>query len=561
MAIVGTSGNDTLDGTIFGEVIKGLGGDDTLNGKAGADVLIGGTGADIVSGGLGGDVLEVGDGDTADGDIYDGGSGSDRLAIADTIAPVAGEFSVDFLNSTIASIETLDFDGSVDISARFAASSFGGTGFADGLLVDGSSSADRITIITGTDLFLDLRGLTFVNWGTGNTISIFGDDSNEIIFGSSQDDVIFGGSGTDSVIGGGGDDTVIADRTTIGDTYDGGAGSDTLSVSAVLVDVKNALLTSFEQLLFDRNNASASHSISFFANQFGGAGVSSALQIAGSFASTDAVDISMGGSANFDASGFVISGFSGLDRIEFFGDNDSESIIGSSAADSMFGNGGSDVLGGGVGNDFLDGGAGADSMLGGAGDDTYVIDDAGDFAAEILIGADPGGVDTVLASVTHTLTGFIENLVLNGAAAIDGIGNGLANTITGNGGANILKGLGGADRLIGGGGADGLNGGGNDRFIYTAITDSGVGAGVRDFIQGFATGDRINVAAIDANTTLALNQAFILDAGGGFVAGEFRFVVGAANTIIEFNTDADAAAEMQIVVRNVTSLTAAGLIL
>jgi len=333
-------------------------------------------------------------------------------------------------------------------------------------------------------------------------------------------------------------------------------------VSAVLVDVENALLTSFEQLLFDRNNASASHSISFFANQFSSAGVSSALQITGSSASTDVVDISMGSSANFDASGFVISGFSGLDRIEFFGDNDSESIIGSSTADSMFGNGGSDVLGGGGGNDFLDGGAGADSMFGGAGDDTYVIDDAGDFAAEILIGADPGGVDTVLASVTHTLTGFIENLVLNGAAAINGIGNGLANTITGNGGANILKGLGGADQLIGVGGADVLNGGGgNDRFIYTAITDSGVGAGVRDIIQGFATGDRINVAAIDANTTLALNQAFILDAGGGFVAGEFRFVVGAANTIIEFNTDADAAAEMQIVVQNVTSLTAADLIL
>ncbi len=563
MALInGDDNNNVLNGTILSDLLKGLGGDDTLNGGAGLDTLVGGPGIDASHGGLGADSMVVGQGDAIGGEIYDGGSGNDKLQLSRFFDQTSGDLQANFITSSMVSIESLEFvSAGSTFSAAFAASSFGGTGFAASLAVAGGTGIDQISIFMGKDTLLDLRGLTFLNWNTNDSISIFGGSLSETIFGSSERDTIASGSATDTVFGGGGDDTIILNNQTGGgDSYDGGSGTDTLKVSGAAVDLRNVSLTGFEKLLFDTTFSSGS--VTFSASQFGGSQLTSALVIEDLRPSTVVVNIDMGAATAFSANGFVVTGFTSLDRIQFNGDADGETMTGSSVRDNMVGAGGADFLLGAGGNDNLIGGTGADTMLGGAGDDTYDIDEAGDLAAEILFGADPGGNDTVGSTISTTLTGFIENLVLNGAAAINGVGNGLANTITGNGGANILKGLGGADRLIGGGGADVLNGGGgNDRFIYTAITDSGVGAGVRDIIQGFATGDRINVAAIDADAALALDQAFILDAGGGFAAGEFRFVVGAANTIIEFNTNADAAAEMQIVVQNVTNLTAADLIL
>lgn len=114
------------------------------------------------------------------------------------------------------------------------------------------------------------------------------------------------------------------------------------------------------------------------------------------------------------------------------------------------GNGGANSLTGGLGDDTLNGGGGADTLVGGAGDDLYSVDNAGDVVIEL---ADEG-TDLVQASVSHTLSAYVENLTLTGGAAIDGTGNDLANIITGNGGANRLSGGIGADTLIGGAGDD-----------------------------------------------------------------------------------------------------------
>src|SRR5262249_30142795 len=80
---------------------------------------------------------------------------------------------------------------------------------------------------------------------------------------------------------------------------------------------------------------------------------------------------------------------------------------------------------------------------------------------------------TVQGSIDYTLPANVENLVLTGAA-LNGWGNGVANTITGTSGANaiygldgndILLGLGGDDALLGGTGADTMVGGaGNDTY-------------------------------------------------------------------------------------------------
>jgi Ca2+-binding RTX toxin-like protein len=93
-------------------------------------------------------------------------------------------------------------------------------------------------------------------------------------------------------------------------------------------------------------------------------------------------------------------------------------------------------------------------MRGLAGGDFYVVDNAGDVADEGVAGSN--GTDMVQSSITFSLSdavhakGSIEKLTLTGTAAINGTGNGLANTLLGNAAANRLNGLGGSDTLTGG---------------------------------------------------------------------------------------------------------------
>ena len=58
------------------------------------------------------------------------------------------------------------------------------------------------------------------------------------------------------------------------------------------------------------------------------------------------------------------------------------------------------------------------------------------------------------ASVSFTLSSYVENLILTGTGNIAGIGNGLANIITGSSGDNTLDGKAGADTMKGGKGND-----------------------------------------------------------------------------------------------------------
>lgn len=87
--------------------------------------------------------------------------------------------------------------------------------------------------------------------------------------------------------------------------------------------------------------------------------------------------------------------------------------------------------------------------------------------------------------MTYTLVANVENLSLIGTTAINGTGNGLANTIIGNTFNNILAGNMNNDTLDGGAGNDRLTGGaGLDVFRFTTAPTANI-----DTIVDFAVVD------------------------------------------------------------------------
>jgi Ca2+-binding RTX toxin-like protein len=196
----------------------------------------------------------------------------------------------------------------------------------------------------------------------------------------------------------------------------------------------------------------------------------------------------------------------------------------------------------------LDGNGGVDNLAGGTGDDSYITD-----GGDTLTEAANAGTDTVKSSATFTLANNFENLTLTGTGNINGTGNAANNLITGNDGSNILTGAAGTDTLVGGSGDDSLIGGtgndlmaggaGNDTFVFNASNESGVGLGNNDIITDFqgdgpAVGDIINLAAIDANTGVAGDQAFQFIGTAAFSgAGQLRYTLVGGDTIIQANTN------------------------
>jgi Ca2+-binding RTX toxin-like protein len=240
------------------------------------------------------------------------------------------------------------------------------------------------------------------------------------------------------------------------------------------------------------------------------------------------------------------TGGAGTDTVTLF-----ENLTGSAYGDTLTGSTAANLLVGLAGDDSLNGGDGADTMVGGTGNDSYVVDNPGDVVME-----NPGeGADTVSASVTYVLGANVEDLTLTGTGAINGTGNGDANLIIGNAGNNVLAGLGGADTLSGGAGAD--------RFVFLNVTDSPTGSG--DVIMDFshAQSDKIDLSGIDANSTLAGDQAFTFIGAVGFhgIAGELNYSVTQTGITVTGDVNGDGVADFAINLTGLTSIASADFIL
>ncbi len=294
--------------------------------------------------------------------------------------------------------------------------------------------------------------------GTPGPDVLNGGADNDTIRGLDGDDVLYGGTGNDVLYGGAGND--LLDGGVGGDTMYGGLGDD----GYVVDDAGDVII------------------------EAAGEGVDTVVR------SFDSAAVLADNVENLTLTGAVLLGN---------GNELGNAIVGNDADNILRGLIGNDTLTGGGGNDLLDGGTGADTMLGGQGDDVFMVDQADDV---VLENADEG-LDTVLASVSYTLSDNVESLILDSTSADStGTGNAQANRLTGNDYDN---------RLDGGLGADILEGGlGNDTYLVDNAADQVLeqidGGGVDQVISSSVD---YTLAANVENLTLAEGSAALRGTG------------------------------------------------
>ncbi|WP_173947728.1 hypothetical protein [Microvirga terrae] len=402
----------------------------------------------------------------------------------------------------------VESSGNVTNSGLIQAGSSGVT-FASG----DSFLSNTGTIVAQTAVFGSFDRDTLLNQGTiqGDILLNEGDDlydgltgmvtdvvnlgrGNDIAYGGSGIETLVGGDGKDSLFGNGGDDSLVGGFGI--DYLDGGEGADLM---------------------------------------VGGEGDDT-------FVIDDSNDVAMEASGGFEGIDLVRASISyalgaNLENLWLTGDDDLTGT-GNALANRITGNAGSNVL---------DGGAGADELAGGQGNDVYVVDHQNDQVTE----AAGEGIDTVRASVSHTLGRNVENLVLTGGDDIDGAGNELGNSLTGNAGKNRLDGGAGADQLAGGDGDDTYmvdhegdlvaERAGEGADTVRASVSYALGAHVEDLVlTGF--GDIRGTGNDLANRITGNTGHNILDGGAGadrMAAGDGNdtYVVDDANDLVDETSD------------------------
>ncbi|MEL6217081.1 MAG: hypothetical protein AAFR79_01245 [Pseudomonadota bacterium] len=155
--IIGTSGDDTLDGGNSADIIYGNDGDDEINGNAGNDTLYGGRGGDNIDGGSGDDVIYGGD----ETDIIWGGSGDDWIEGGDGIDFISTGSGADVVHydehPTPTSYSPVGTDWLTDFELGVDRLSFSDTFLNDGIV----DMADRFIAVEGAGGFgVELHAFT-----------------------------------------------------------------------------------------------------------------------------------------------------------------------------------------------------------------------------------------------------------------------------------------------------------------------------------------------------------------------------------------------------------------
>jgi Ca2+-binding RTX toxin-like protein len=460
---IGTGADDTLNGTTGANILAGLDGNDTYTVDAGDVVIeVAGAGTDTILSNL----------------SYTLGANLENLILNGSAVSGSGNLSANAITGNAANNSLSGDAGNDTLDGGIGDDTMvGGTG-DDTFILD--SAADVVTeaVGEGTDTVLstvsytlsaNVENLTL----NGTAISGTGNASDNVIIGNASDNSLDGGTGNDNLSGGAGSDVYIVDS--IGDvvTEAAGAGTDTVlsSVSYTLsADVENLTLTG--TALTGTGNTSDNVIIGNASDNSldGGTGNDNLSGGAGS----DVYIVDSIGDVVTEAAGAGTDTV--LSSVSYTLSADVENLTLTGTALTGTGNTSDNVIIGNASDNSLDGGAGNDNLSGGAGSDVYIVDSIGDVVTE----AAGAGTDTVLSTVSYTLSADVENLTLNGTA-IGGTGNALNNVIIGNASDNSLDGGAGNDNLSGGAGSD--------VYIVDSIGDvitEAAGAGTDTVLSGIS---------------------------------------------------------------------------
>ena len=518
--LFGNGGDNWLTGNDGANTLYGLVGNDRLEGGAGVDTLIGGVGDDTF----------VWDG--VDTIVENAGEGNDTVESATTVSLAA-----------FANIENLTLTGNAAINGTGDgnANVIRGNGAANTL--DGGAGADTMYGGAGDDTYVvdnagdkvfELPGegndtvrssVSFtlganvenlILTGTGN-INGYGNAGQNIITGNSGSNVLDGGGGGDTLQGGAGNDVYYVRNAA--DVIVEGAGEGAIDTALASVSYTLNAGAQVERLAAADSNATTA--INLTGNAYshtiqgnngintltGGTGNDSLFGYGGNDnlyggQGNDTLDGGTGNDMLYGGAGddtYVI-GDAHAKVVELAGEgNDTvqasvdyslagmsniETLMLTGSAVRATGNAEHNTLIGTAGSNVLDGAGGGDTLQGGAGNDVYYVRNAADVIVE---GAGEGTADTVLATVSYTLTAAaqVERLAAsdaNATAAINLTGNAFVhliqgnagvNTLTGGSGNDALYGYAGDDRLDGGLGTDTLYGGvGNDIYVVDSLSDT-----------------------------------------------------------------------------------------
>lgn len=551
-----TENADTLTGTSGNDTINALGGNDTVNSLAGNDAINGGSGNDTINSGDGDDNITLSTGT----DTIDGGNGTDTLTLTGDLAANSISYNI---ATQIFSVRNEGYTSTFTNIEKIAVS---GTTYS--IVKPANTTTAILTGASGSDFLFGGSAREAINGGAGA----------DVMQGGSGDDIYYVDNASDQIIEsleGGNDDVQSSVNFTLGANLESlhlvgksninGTGNDLENYIAGN-DGNNVLngKGGYNTLLGLKGNDT--FIVTTGDNDVYGDDGIDTIDFSGGLALTawKKIDLENDGRGN-NFTIFEADGPNGFTSVWLYDKNTEKVIFKPSVgalsvtytliigdpiiAGSFAGGSKSDMIIAGAGNDTLDGKAGTDAMFGGGGNDTYLVDSASDTIVEYA--GEGSGIDTVQSTLgIYVLPVNVENLTLIGRG-LNGTGNSLANILVGNSGKNSLSGGDGDDTLVGGTGQDNLTGGaGRDSFKFALSTESAVKTPdtITDFISGT---DKVDLSGIDANSSLASDQAFTFIGSAAFskVAGQLRFVSG----VLTGDTNGDGVADFQI---NLTGLTA-----
>ncbi len=486
-----------------------------LAGTPADDILRGSASADRIDGAAGNDQLHAGDGD----DTLNGGQGDDLLwgDLGSDLYLFAPGFGRDRVLNDDPSPQRID---TVAFEAGVAPADVRLERVNNDLLLHLGASGDQLLL--HDYLAADGAGPQRIDWirfsdGTAwgveavKAMLIAGTPASQLLVGYGHADSIRAGEGDDTVLGGGGDDDLAGNQGN--DQLEGGDGHDTLRGG----------------LGNDRLDGGAGRNL-----LIGGLGNDTLL--AGAASPGDSLD---GGAGD-------------------------DQLVGAGGADHLLGSQGRDLLRGAAGNDWIDAGYGDDYVDGGAGDDTLIGGAHDGFGDTLAYANRPAAVRVNLGLTTPQQTGGAGRDSLSGFENL--LGSFFADVLIGDDGSNHIDGGAGNDTLCGAGGSDRLIGGpGADTFLirhrYELGPDSGLGTS-RDLIVDFSAGDRLDLSALDADHTLAGNQAFAFIGAEPFSGlGQLRYTVIGGYGLLEGNLRAGLEADFALQLNGAPPLAAAAVLL